>query len=64
MVFGEEKSKVKQRDELPDFDLDLSPNSEHNRNVAQRLGLEYESKRRTYVDEDGYLIADEFGRRF
>ena len=49
---------------LTNFDPDLSPSNPTNRQAAAQRGLRYDSRRRTYVDEDGCLIRDQFGQPF
>lgn len=45
-----------------DFDPDLSPDSPHNLQVADRLELIYNAKRRLYLDPDGCPVRDQFGQ--
>ncbi len=45
-----------------EFDPDLSPDSPHNREIAERLDLTYDSKRRLYLDSNGYPARDQFGQ--
>ena len=47
-----------------DFDPDLSPKSEHNRDAAKDHGLTYDKKRDVYRDADGSLVRDRFGQPF
>ena len=51
-------------DDTFEFDSDLPPDSEHNRRVAERKGLVYDSNKKAYVDEDGCLIRDRYGQPF
>lgn len=44
------------------FDCSLGPQSEHNRDVADALGLTYNPQLRQYVDPDGCPTHDEFGQ--
>ena len=46
----------------PEFDPDFLPDSEHNKEVADKLKLKYDHKSKFYVDEDGCLVRDEFGQ--
>ncbi len=53
-----------QRDDGLDFDPDFSPDNLHNQEIARRLGLRYDSEKRSYVDEDGCLVRDRYGQPF
>lgn len=44
------------------FDPDLSPQSEHNRDAATAAGLSYNKKKEFYEDKDGSLVRDKFGQ--
>jgi hypothetical protein len=43
------------------FDADFSPANPVNQEAAKQRGLHFDSEKRAYVDEDGCLMADEFG---
>lgn len=45
-----------------EFDPDLSPTSEHNRDVAVKQKLRYDSAKNAYVDADGSIVRDKFGQ--
>lgn len=47
---------------MENFDPDLSPDSQHNLDVAYRLELTYNPKKREYMDSDGCSVRDEFGQ--
>lgn len=55
-------SKAKDTNQVPEFDADLSPKSDHNRQVAEKRGLRYDPESRYYRDEDGALVRDKFGQ--
>jgi hypothetical protein len=58
---AEEQERVRKLDNLR-FDPDCLPTNPHNVEVAQRLGLWYDSKSRVYRDSEGYMIRDKFGQ--
>ena len=49
--------------EKKDFDPDLSPDHETNKQAARDRGLRYDARKRAYVDQDGCLVRDRFGQR-
>ncbi len=46
------------------IDPDLSPNNPKNINAARKLGLNYDFRIKVYRDNEGYVIADQFGQRY
>jgi hypothetical protein len=48
----------------PEFDPDLNPHHCHNQEAAKAQGLHYNAATRSYVDEDGCLVRDEFGQKY
>ena len=42
------------------YDRDLSPTNAHNIEAAKRLGLQYDSEKRVFVDAEGSLVRDKF----
>jgi len=49
---------------LTDFDPDFGPEHPINIGAAKQRGWAYNSKNGCYVDEDGCLMADEYGQPF
>jgi hypothetical protein len=47
-----------------DFDPDLSPQHQTNKQAAEDHGLRFNPRKRAYVDEDGSLIRDRFGQPY
>ena len=47
---------------LTAFTPDFSPQHPTNQEAAAQRGWKYDSQRGFYVDEDGYLMADEYGQ--
>jgi len=47
-----------------DFDSDVSLDNPVNVEAARQRGWVYDFRRGAYVDEDGCLMADEFGQEF
>mgnify|MGYP001564536220 CR=1 FL=1 len=45
-----------------EFDADWSLENPVNQEAARQRGWEYDSMERVYRDEDGCLMADEFGQ--
>lgn len=54
----------KGKEELPDFDPDLLPTNEQNLRAAKARNLRYDHRSRSYRDEEGALIRDEFGQPY
>jgi len=52
------------KNEQPEFDPDLSPENEQNKDAARAARLVYDRMKRAYVDEDGCLRRDRFGQPF
>ena len=51
-----------ENDDEKKFDPDLSPGSEHNRDVAKENHLIYDAVKRVYRDSDGCPVRDRFGQ--
>jgi len=47
---------------VKDFDPDLSPYHQDNKEAAADHGLHYDPVSRVYRDEDGFPILDKFGQ--
>ena len=48
--------------EKPKIDPSIPWNEEHNLNVAKKLGVRYDIKRRVYRDNDGCPVLDKYGQ--
>jgi len=53
---------IVENDDEKKFDPDLSPGSEHNRDVAKENHLIYDAVKRVYRDSDGCPVRDRFGQ--
>ncbi len=56
--------KVESENLFDDFDPDFSPEHPNNIEAARQRGWEYDPVKSAYIDEDGCLMADEFGDPF
>ena len=59
----EESEERRQRDVVPEFDPDLSPDYEANRRAAEVRNLTFRRRTGQYVDEDGCPVRDRFGQK-
>ena len=46
------------------IDPDISPNNQQNINAARKLRLTYDFRIKVYRNNEGYVIADQFGQRY
>lgn len=53
----------KSEKKLPEFDADVSPQNQVNREAAKARNLTFDKKSGYYRDSDGYLIRDKFGQK-
>lgn len=56
--------RVELEDLFDDFDPDFSPQHPDNIEAARQRGWEYDVIKRAYIDEEGCLMADEYGESF
>lgn len=58
-----EKNKLEKIvEQKPRIDPDVSWNEEHNLEVAKKLGVRYDIKRKVYQDSDGCPVLDKYGQ--
>ncbi len=50
------------REQAPEFDADLAPDNQQNQEAAKFSGLWWNPHERTWDDEDGCPVRDEFGQ--
>ena len=61
---GEYKMEKTLKDKLTNFDPDFGPNNPVNIEAGRQKGWTYDLQKRSYVDDEGCLMADEFGQPF
>lgn len=62
MVEESKLEKELKKENLPQFDSDVSPYNIINQKAARVRGLHYDAKEKIYRDDDGCPIRDKYGQ--